>query len=69
MVNLPTSSIPTLSISTLSIMTIRELTKWELTKWMVRGEVQVSVYVGGLSVYANVKGSIILAIEECVQEW
>ena len=63
MVNLPTSSIPTLSIPTLSILTI-----WELTKWMVRGEVQVSVCVGGLSVDAYVKGSIVLAMEECVQE-
>ena len=68
MVNLPTSSIPTLSIPTLSILTIWELTKWELTKWMVRGEVQVSVYVGELSVDAYVKGFIVLAMEECVQE-
>ena len=36
--------------------------------WMVR-EVQISVCVGGLSVDAYVKGSIILAVEECVQEW
>ena len=36
--------------------------------WVVRGEVQVSVCVGGLSVDADVKGSIVLAVEECVQE-
>ena len=37
--------------------------------WVVRGEVQISVCVGGLSVdaYIYVKGSIILAVEECVQ--
>ena len=34
--------------------------------WVVRGEVQVSVCVGGLSVDAYVKGSIILVMEECV---
>ena len=33
---------------------------------VVRGEVQVSVCVGGLSVDAYVKGSIVLAMEECV---
>ena len=63
MVNLLTLSIPTLSIPTLSILTI-----WELTKWVVRGEVQVSVCVGELSVDAYVKGSIVLAMEKCVQE-
>ena len=36
--------------------------------WVVR-EVQISVRVGGLSVDAYVKGSIVLAVEECVQEW
>ena len=36
--------------------------------WVVRGEVQVLVSVGGLSVDAYVKGSIVLAVEECVQE-
>ena len=36
-------------------------------EWVVR-EVQVSVSVGGLSVDAYVKGSIILAVEECIQE-
>ena len=36
--------------------------------WVVRGEVQISVCVGGLSVDAYVKGSIVLAVEECVQE-
>ena len=36
--------------------------------WVVRGEVQISVYVGGLSVDAYVEESIILAVEECVQE-
>ena len=35
--------------------------------WVVR-EVQISVCVGGLSVYSYVKGSIIVAVEECVQE-
>ena len=37
--------------------------------WVVRGEVQVSVCVGGLSVDTYVKGSIVIAVEECVQEW
>ena len=36
--------------------------------WVVRREIQISVCVGGLSVDAYVKGSIILAVEECVQE-
>ena len=36
--------------------------------WVVRGEVQVSVCVGGLSVDTYVKGSIVLAVEECIQE-
>ena len=36
--------------------------------WVVRREVQISVCVGGLSVDAYVKGSIILVVEECVQE-
>ena len=37
--------------------------------WVVRGKVQVLVCVGGLSVDACVKGSFILAMEECVWEW
>ena len=36
--------------------------------WVVRGEVQVSVCVVGLSVDAYVKRSIVLAVEECIQE-
>ena len=36
--------------------------------WVVGGEVQVSVCVGGLSVDTYVKGSIVLAVEECIQE-
>ena len=36
--------------------------------WVVRGEVQILVCVGGLSVDTYVKGSIILVVKECVQE-
>ena len=36
--------------------------------WVVRGEVQILACVGGLSVDAYVKGSIVLAVEECVQK-
>ena len=35
---------------------------------MVRGELQILVCVGGLSVDVYVKGSIVLAVEECVPE-
>ena len=36
--------------------------------WVVKGEVQISVCVGGLSVNSYVKESTILAVEECVLE-
>ena len=39
-----------------------------IVAWVVRGEVQVSVSVGGLSVDAYVKGSIVLVVEDCIQE-
>ena len=36
--------------------------------WVMRGEVQILVCVGGLSVDAYIKGSFVLVVEESVQK-